>query len=180
MITNYFAMSRFIVGPTVIFFSLLMSCSDRTFEELPIITVTGDQLKRDTLFNDSVQIQAGLFYRQLTEKGYQRLYGYTRLVPTITNPENHLYDLVFLSGQLENQRERLICSIDPKYDSVIDVITYLPGKYRMISVQQSRMASTFIDIKLLDISELTRRPDTLLVQANTTGILDKIPLCCDF
>lgn len=164
----------------MIFIYLLLSCGDRTFVDLPILASANHKLNPDTLFSDSIQIEAGLFYRQLTEKGYRQLYGYARVVPTFTNPENHMYDLVFLSGQMDNQREGLICSIDPKYDSVIDVITYLPGKYRMISLQQSRMASTFTDIKLLDISTLTNRPDTLLVQANKDGILDKIPLCCDF
>ena len=42
------------------------------------------------------------------------------------------------------------------------------------------MSDEMIDIKLLDITRLTRRPDTLLIQTNPEGILEKIPLCCDF
>ncbi|MBK8501667.1 MAG: hypothetical protein IPL46_05375 [Saprospiraceae bacterium] len=173
-------MTRFAIGSILWSFSVLISCSDRTFEEIPMIVTSSQTLNPDSLFQDSIQIQAGLFYRQLSEKGYRQIYGHARVVPAHTMSENHSYDLVFLSGQLESQQQRLICSIDPNYHSVIDVITYLPHKYRMISLQQSSMASTFTDIRLLDISVLTKRPDTLLVQANMDGILDKIPLCCEF
>jgi hypothetical protein len=172
-------MTRFAIG-SILFLSALVSCGDRTFEKIPILALSGQKTEPDELFHDSIQIRAGLFYRQLSEKGYQQIYGYARLEPAQPTTGNHNYDLVFLSGQMDSLRERLICSIDPNYHSVIDVITYLPHRYRMISLQQSSMASTFTDIKLLDISVLTRRPDTLLVQANMDGILEKIPLCCEF
>ena len=172
-------MIRFVIGSTIIL-SMLISCADRTFEQIPIYSSSGTKLNPDHLFSDSIQIESGLFYRQLFEKGYRHIFGYARVVPPYSRSEDHSYDLVFLSYESGNKRQRLICSIDPDFHSVIDVITYPPHQYRVISLQPSRMASTFIDIKLLDISVLTRRPDTLLVQANVDGMLDKIPLCCDF
>ena len=154
-------------------------CKDQTFEQIPAYSLS-KLTKIQELLKDSTVIDQGLFYRQLTEHNYQNIYGHLYLdLDSTTSEENH-YNLVFLSTEKEHENTGLICSVDPVYHSLIDVMTFKSNSHKIISIQKSSMSGAFIDIKLLDISKLTRRPDTLLIQSNSDGKFEKIPLCCDF
>lgn len=165
---------------TVVYAILIVSCSDTTFEEIPKMEILAQSLEPEVIFQDSIPITEGLFYRRLSENNYRNIYGHAHLQHPLQQIRRPEYELVILSCQKDEENLNLICSINPRYHSIIDVITYQPRNHKMLTLQQSSMASSFTDIKLLDITRLTARPDTLLIQANSEGMFTEIPLCCDF
>lgn len=154
-----------------------LACKDKTFELLPTYSVADLEQELVESLKDSVAIREGLFYRQLKERNYSEIFGQAYL--HLSDQQDN-YDLVILSGQIDQQKIGLICTIDPVFNSITDVMTFQKDAHKIIDIKPSKMSGEMIDIKLLDITRLTRRPDTLLIQANPEGILEKIPLCCDF
>lgn len=165
---------------TFVYAFLIISCSDTTFQEIPKMDILVQSLEPGVIFRDSIPITNGLFYRQLSENNYRNIYGHAHLQHPLQQIKRPDYELIILSCQKDEENLNLICSINPRYQSIIDVVTYQPRNHKMLTLQQSSMASSFTDIKLLDITRLTARPDTLLIQANSEGIFTEIPLCCNF
>jgi hypothetical protein len=159
---------------------LIISCSDATFQEIPKMEILAQSLEPQLIFRDSIPITRGLFYRQLSENNYRNIFGHAHLQHPQQQMKRPEYELIILSCQKDEENLNLICSINPRYHSIIDVVSYQPRNHKMLTLQQSRMASSFTDIKLLDITRLTARRDTLLIQASSEGMLTEIPLCCDF
>ena len=154
-------------------------CKDQTFIQLPTHVLKSGQRYQADILQDSILIEDGLFFRQLSERQYSDIYGHALLrLPAGESGQN--YQIVILSCRKNADRIGLTCSVDPDYYSIIDVMTYDMDSHKLISMQTSSMSNQMMDMRLLDISRLTRRPDTLLIQADNTGILEEFPLCCDF
>lgn len=158
---------------------LVIACSDGTFEHIPKLEISSS-LSPGAIFRDSIVIGQGLFFRQLSERDYQEIYGHAHLKFPAGQVVKPAYELVVLSCRHQGEEYKLLCSIDPDYHAIIDVMTYQPSAHQLISLEKSRLGPGFTDIKLLEISRMTPRPDTLLIQVSSEGILEKIALCCDF
>lgn len=156
---------------------LYLGCKDKTFELLPTYSSADFDQELIKSLQDSIAISKGLFYRQLTERNYSEIFGHAYL--HLSDHQDN-YDIVILSGQIDQQKIGLICTVDPVYNSITDVMTFHKDAHKIIDIKPSKMSTKMIDIKLLDITRLTRRPDTLLIQTNPEGILEKLSLCCDF
>lgn len=157
-----------------------MACGDSTFENLPVYRIEENTRDVKAILDDSIAVDKGLFYRQISSKGYSEIFGHSLWKLSEDTGIKNEYELGILSSKQNHHATGIICSIDKRYQSIIDVITYDKSRYRIISIEASKLSDQMVDMKLLDISELTRRPDTLLVQSDPAGNLESFPLCCDF
>lgn len=172
-----------VIVRTWIFLMLLSwSCGfkDQTFIDLPRYEVPVAKIHHKEIPEDSLMVGQGLFYRQLTERNYSSIYGHAIFTPLSSGQKPPDYEIVLLSCQNNDTAFGLICTIDPDFYSVIDMMAFEKKAHKIISIGASSLGPDITDIKLLDIGRLTRRPDTLLVQASSQGILEEFPLCCDF
>ena len=95
-------------------------CKDKTFELLPTYSFADLKYHPVRSLKDSIAIKEGLFYRQLTERNYSAIYGHA-YVQLSDHQDN--YDLVILSGQIDQQNIGLICTIEPVFNSSTYVMT---------------------------------------------------------
>ena len=165
----------------VLIFVLIMlgSCADKTFDYLPTTILNTGNSSSKNLMSDSVKIDAGLFYRKLSENGYSDIYGFRKLVL----PEKALdkpFEIILLSCRKDDARQMLVTTIHPKYHSIIDVMAFDPGILRIESIAPSHQMPSFIDIKLTEKIQTSSAVDTTLMQINPKGGIEEMQLCCDF
>ncbi len=161
---------------TLCFCLLSAGCGDRTFESLPAVHSPVGAAELSSIQSTPVEIHEGLIYRKLRERGYTSIRGYALFKEVASNS---LYDIALLEANLNGDLTRLLITIDPKYQSVIDIMTYDPAKFSLKSLGTSEMTAFFTDAVLVGSSEDPQR-DTVLVQIAGDGKMSELTLCCNF
>ena len=160
---------KFLLLIIVCFF--LVRCVDDSLTQLPEVNVERPNQEVPFRFTDSVNIDDGMLYRKLIEKGYEDVYGLAKFAfpNEAVTPS---YDLLLISCSKEDKAWRFLVTVDRRFQSIQDITGIDPTQHEILQLYPVA-ESTGMTVDLVTRSSYAQdRYEMTRIEINEKGIMD--------
>ena len=132
---------------------MLVGCIDDSLQQVPIVLIERPYREQPFQFSDSTEINQGLLFRKLKERGYEDLWGLARFdFSKLSAAEAFDFDPLLLRCEYQGQILQILVSVHRTFQSVLDVFAIVPSEYEILQIYPSEDGARII-VDLIQTSD---------------------------